>query len=106
MKSYEFESNGGGSAERRSAPRQGSVAMALFAAFTIAATAQTRVDLRTQSRNVDFSAATSTKPSKTGTTLPATCSVGETFLKTNAAAGGTFTHARRPTRGPCRVFPI
>ncbi|HMC61863.1 MAG TPA: hypothetical protein VKJ01_21900 [Candidatus Solibacter sp.] len=87
MKSYEFESNGGGSAERRSAPRQGSVAMALFAAFTIAATAQTRVDLRTQSRNVDFSAATSTKPSKTGTTLPTACSVGETFLKTDAAAG-------------------
>ena len=75
MKSYELKSNGG------------SVAVALFAAFTIAATAQTRVDLRTQSRNVDFSASTSTKPSKTGTTLPTTCSVGETFLKTDAAAG-------------------
>jgi hypothetical protein len=67
--------------------RQGSVAVALFAAAIIAATAQTRVDLRTQSRNVDFSAASSTKPSKTGTTLPTTCSVGETFLKTDAAAG-------------------
>jgi hypothetical protein len=91
MKSYEFESTAGGPAERRPAkgpaPRQGSVAVVWFAAFTIAATAQTRVDLRTQSRNVDFSAASSTKPSKTGTTLPTTCSVGETFLKTDAAAG-------------------
>jgi hypothetical protein len=98
MKFYEFESTGVGSAERRPcrrvrgpakgpAPPQGSVAVVLFAAFTIAAAAQTRVDLRTQSRNVDFSAASSTKPSKTGTTLPTTCSVGETFLKTDAAAG-------------------
>jgi hypothetical protein len=52
--------------------------------------AQTRIDLRTQSKSVDFSAATSTKPSKTGTTLPAACSIGETFLKTDAAAGHNF----------------
>ncbi len=48
---------------------------------------QTAVDLRTQSKNVDFSAASATKPSKTGTTLPAACSVGETFFLTTAAAG-------------------
>jgi hypothetical protein len=101
MKSYEFKSTGGGSAQRRPcrrvrgpvqgpALRRGSVAVALFAAAIIAATAQTRVDLRTQSRNVDFSAASSTKPSKTGTTLPTTCSVGETFLKTDAAAGNNL----------------
>src|SRR5450432_4698039 len=98
MKSYEFESTEGGSAERRPcrrvrgpakrpALRHGSVAVVWFAAFTIAVTAQTRVDLRTQSRNVDFSAASTTKPSNTGTTLPTTCSVGETFLKTDATAG-------------------
>ena len=51
------------------------------------AKAQTQIDLRTQSKSVDFSAAASTKPSKTGTTVPASCAVGETFFKTNATAG-------------------
>lgn len=36
---------------------------------------------------VDFSGATSTKPNKSGTSLPATCSVSETFFKTDATAG-------------------
>ena len=48
---------------------------------------QTRVDLGRQARNVDFSAASSSKPFKTGVTLPATCSQGETFFKTDAVAG-------------------
>jgi hypothetical protein len=48
---------------------------------------QTLVDLRTQSKSVDFTAATSTKPFKTGTALPATCAIGEVFFKTNGAAG-------------------
>ncbi len=98
MTSYEFESTEGRSAQRRpcrivrgpargTALRRVSVAVVLFAAATIAAMAQTRIDIRTQSKDVDFSAASSTKPSKTGTTLPVTCSVGETYLKTNAAAG-------------------
>ena len=43
--------------------------------------AQTSIDLRTQAKNVDFSSAASTKPSKTGTLLPFTCSLGETFFK-------------------------
>ena len=59
----------------------------LAAALAAQAGAQTQVDLRTQSKNVDFSAATSTKPFRTGTLLPGTCSVGETFFKTDAAAG-------------------
>jgi hypothetical protein len=49
--------------------------------------AQTRVDLRTQSKSVDFSGAASTKPSQTGTVLPATCVVGQTFLNTAAQPG-------------------
>ena len=49
--------------------------------------AQTKVDLRTQSKSVDFSAATTTKPLKTGTVLPVTCGLGELFYKTDAAAG-------------------
>jgi len=49
--------------------------------------AQTQIDLRTQTKSFDFSNANTTKPSKTGTALPATCSVGETFLNTNATPG-------------------
>lgn len=63
----------------------------LLAASLIAcASAQTLVDLRTQTKSVDFSNATTTKPFKSGTTLPATCSVGETFFKTNAPAGANL----------------
>ncbi len=49
--------------------------------------AQTRVDLRTQSKSVDFSGAASTKPSQAGAVLPATCAVGQTFLNTAAQPG-------------------
>ena len=49
--------------------------------------AQTLVDLRTQTKSVDFSGAVATKPYKSGTSLPAICSVGEAFFKTNATAG-------------------
>jgi hypothetical protein len=52
-----------------------------------AAMSQTRLDLRTQAKNVDFSGAASTKPSQTGTVLPAACSVGQMFFKTDATAG-------------------
>lgn len=49
--------------------------------------AQTRIDLRTQVKSVDFSSADSTSPSQTGTQLPATCNIGQSYFKTNAAAG-------------------
>jgi Collagen triple helix repeat (20 copies) len=52
--------------------------------------AQTLVDLRTQSKSVDFTAASTTKPMKTGTALPAACGVGEAFFQTNAPAGLNF----------------
>lgn len=56
--------------------------------FLVAAlAAQTAVDLRTQTRNVDFSAASSTKTARVGTTLPASCSVGELFFHSAATAG-------------------
>lgn len=51
---------------------------------------QTLLDLRTQSKSVDFSGANTTKPMKTGTVLPATCGVGEAFFQTNAPAGSNF----------------
>jgi hypothetical protein len=47
----------------------------------------TAVDLRTQTKDVDFSAALSTKPVQTGSVLPATCSMGAMFYLTVAAAG-------------------
>ena len=49
--------------------------------------AQTKVDLSTQTRNVDFSAAQSTRPVKVGNALPATCRVGEMFFADDAEAG-------------------
>lgn len=56
-------------------------------AAVIAANGQTQVDLRTQAKNVDFSGASSTKPTRTGNTLPSACAVGELFFKLNAAPG-------------------
>jgi len=49
--------------------------------------AQTQIDLRTQSKSVDFSAAPYTKPFQAGSSLPATCAVGSVFFLTTAAAG-------------------
>jgi hypothetical protein len=52
--------------------------------------AQTLIDLRTQSKSVDFTTAITTKPIKTGTVLPAACGVGEAFFQTNAPAGSNL----------------
>ncbi len=61
---------------------------ALLLAVTAGRSAgQTRVDLPSQTKRVDFSQATSTKPAKTGTVLPGACSVGEQFFKQDATAG-------------------
>ena len=61
--------------------------VAITLAVPSASPAQTRIDVRTQTKSIDFSNALSTRPFKTGTTLPATCAVGEAFFKTDAAAG-------------------
>ena len=57
------------------------------AALAAMAVGQTQVDLRTQSKSVDFSAAISTKPVTTGTSLPSICGVGQMFFLSNAPAG-------------------
>jgi len=44
-----------------------------LAFLALTAGAQTQIDLRSQAKGVDFTAAASTKPMKTGTVLPATC---------------------------------
>lgn len=51
----------------------------------ITAEAQTRIDLSTQSRHVDFSEALSTRPFKIGSSLPSTCTTGDMFFHTNAS---------------------
>src|SRR5260370_17449247 len=51
------------------------------------AAGQTKLDLRTQSSSVDFSAIPGTKPFQSGSTLPATCSVGQMFFLTSATTG-------------------
>lgn len=59
----------------------------LVAGFSAGLGAQTAIDVKTQTRNIDFSGAVSTRPFKTGTTLPATCTTGDSFFKSNATAG-------------------
>ncbi len=51
---------------------------------------QTQVDLRTQSKSVDFAGAPSTRPFKTGSSLPPSCEVGELFFRTGVAAGSNL----------------
>jgi hypothetical protein len=53
-------------------------------------TAQTAVNLRYQASNADFSAASVTKPHRAGSQLPASCGVGETYLKTGGATGSVL----------------
>ena len=48
---------------------------------------QTRVDLRTQSKAVDFTGAALTKPMRVGNALPATCQPGEFFYNLTAISG-------------------
>jgi hypothetical protein len=60
----------------------------IFAPFLAAlGLAQTQVDLRTQSKSVDFASFSSTRPLQTGTTIPSTCQVGQMFFKSDASAG-------------------
>lgn len=48
---------------------------------------QTQIDLRTQSKSIDFSAANPTKPMTAGALLPATCTAGQMYLLLNAPPG-------------------
>jgi hypothetical protein len=54
---------------------------------TYAVYGQTLINLGTQGKNIDFSNAPSTRPEKTGTAPPATCSVGDLFFNTTAPLG-------------------
>lgn len=63
------------------------VLLCLLSAAAVPALPQTQIDLRTQAKQVDFSAASHTKPFKTGTSLPLTCTAGEAYFRTDATAG-------------------
>ena len=69
------------------AKRRVPISLLLWAVFVATGEGQTSVDLRTQSKSVDFSGAISTKPMQTGTSLPSTCAVGQFFFLTSAPAG-------------------
>ena len=47
----------------------------------------TQLDLRMQSRDVDFSGSSATKPFKSGMGLPSSCGRGEMYYRMDAAAG-------------------
>jgi len=57
---------------------------------------QTMIDARTQTRNIDFSGANSTRPVQTGSVLPASCSVGQLFFKTSAPVGANMYGCAAP----------
>jgi hypothetical protein len=63
----------------------------LFCVFMGAiALAQTQVNLKLQSQNMDFTDASSTKPFRLSSVLPATCSVGEFLFLTSAPSGANI----------------
>lgn len=66
------------------------LAAAMLLATAVAAWPQTRLDLRTQTKNVDFSGALSTRPIKVGTAIPAVCTAGELYFKSDAPAGSNL----------------
>jgi hypothetical protein len=50
----------------------------------------TKIDFQSQGKIYDFSTAPYTKPAKTGTAIPATCSTGEAYVLTTAAPGANW----------------
>ena len=68
----------------RHAGRTAVRAMAFVCAL---AAGQTRIDMSSQAKNIDFSHAISTRPFPVGTILPAICAAGETYFKSDAPAG-------------------
>lgn len=52
--------------------------------------AQTQVDLKAQTKNVDFSTASLVRPFRMGSALPVTCMTGEMFFSASAVAGSNL----------------
>lgn len=71
-------------------PRLCSSTTVLAICLAMSVTAQTRVDLSTQSKGIDFQTQPYTKPLKTGVSLPATCTQAELFFLSSAPPGGNI----------------
>lgn len=65
-------------------------AATFFTIVSVSCLGQTKVNLRTQSGDIDFRNADKTSPFKVGTTLPTVCSPGELFFLTNTTSGGNI----------------
>jgi hypothetical protein len=68
----------------------GKVIIAMLFALTPAFSQITTLNLGTQGRNADFSNLSFTRPVTVGTSLPATCQVGQLFFNSVAAAGSNL----------------
>jgi len=64
--------------------------LVVLAVAALPAASQTRVDLRSQGKSIDFSAAASTRPVKTGISLPGVCQIGDLFFQTSAPSGSNL----------------
>lgn len=66
--------------------------LAIVLLFTVAGQAfgQTMVDLKAQSKNVDFSSQPSTSPTVVGTALPSNCQTGQLFFNSAATPGANL----------------
>jgi hypothetical protein len=62
----------------------------LVLAGAIVLAGQTLIDLKTQTKRVDFSGAQSTKPVRTGSALPPVCGVGEMYLQLRGVVGSSL----------------
>jgi hypothetical protein len=72
---------------------------------------QTQLDLRTQSKSVDFSSSPSTRPVQVGTTLPPSCQTGQLYFKSDAPDGSnlygcTATNAWSVQSGGASGVPV
>jgi hypothetical protein len=56
-------------------------------ATTVLVHATTKIDVKTQTKNVDLTGAISVRPFRTGTVLPLQCKTGEMFFKTDVTPG-------------------
>jgi len=66
------------------------ILLMLWMPFVMVGSGQTTIDLKTQSRNVDFSTSASTKPFQTGNAMPSSCTTGQMFFLTIAPAGANL----------------
>ena len=62
----------------------------IWAGAACGQTSNTTINLATQAKNVDFASFPFTRPVTVGTTLPATCQVGQLFFNSTATAGANL----------------